>query len=67
MSTSSRPIQPPEFELARVAAQLELLADDPRACRHCSARWVPIAGYSDAPTIARAAELRHESGCPDDE
>lgn len=65
--TDARPVPPPEWELRRVAAQLELL-DQPGDCPHCSARWVPIpsSGHPDAPTVFRAAELRHEPGCPDD-
>jgi hypothetical protein len=60
----SRPVPPVEFEMERVAAQVDLLAADPRACRHCRASWVPVAFWPDAPTVVRAAELRHEEGCP---
>lgn len=64
MSDQAHPVPPLGRELARVAAQVELLKYDPHACRHCRAQWQPIAGWADSPSVVCAAELRHEPGCP---
>ena len=60
------PVPPVELELARLEAAAGLVHEiAAERCRHCYAEPAVISVWPGT-GLARAVEMRHETGCPDD-